>query len=150
VEIREATKTLEDFLIIIELMQKHPKEWDCSSDDFVALNMKVFVNPLVRGWIAYHEEKPVGCMTAYRNKGFMDQIDVLGTYVEPIGVFKDCILALSWNVMEWAVSEKAKRITWNTSANLSAWKRHLEQLANDRFKIDGIKEKVSLTWESGG
>jgi hypothetical protein len=147
-EIREITKTPDDLFYILVLYKNHPVEWDCTYEEFKRLFSNIFYNKNSRCWMASIDGKPVGFMLAYLNQGFVNQVDVVATYIEPGGIFKECIAGLGKNVMDWAVKEKVKRITWNTSANIDAWVRHISGLSNDIFQVKGIKQITSLIWEA--
>jgi hypothetical protein len=148
-EIREATKTLEDFLIMMNLFKGHRKDWDCSWDELTRNLYATYIHPMTRGWIYYVNTEPTGFMIAKYNRGVVNQIEAVAGNVKKIGIFKKYARAMIAILQDWCVAENAKRIVFNATEDIDVWKRHLMVLQNDRFPEVGIKEKITITWECG-
>jgi GNAT superfamily N-acetyltransferase len=142
--VREANKNIQDLAVITNMAEKHPApEYDCSFKEWVSAFSKIYKSPLLRAWILYDFEKPIGYVIGTRELLFKDQINVFDIYIEEEFRGKNLIILLISQLRDWARLDDVKRIQWTSKFDTDKWQRILTG-ALIGVKVDEYK---TLSWE---
>jgi len=146
IDIRLCTED-EELRHIVNMAERHPyPEYDCEFSGYVVALLELIKNPMVRMWIAYEDEKPVGYLIAIRQKGLRNQISIIDIYFEPSHRGMNLIVDLIIKVRDWAREDKALRVQWTSKMSNIKWEKILSGAVDGDFQIK-VGEYRVLEWE---
>ena len=146
IDIRLCTED-EELRHIVNMAERHPyPEYDCEFSGYVVALLELIKNPMVRMWIAYEDEKPVGYLIAIRQKGLRNQISIIDIYFEPSHRGMNLIVDLIIKVRDWAREDKALRVQWTSKMSNIKWEKILGGAVDGDFEIK-VGEYRVLEWE---
>jgi GNAT superfamily N-acetyltransferase len=142
--VREANKNLQDLAVIVNMAERHPApEYDCSFKEWVSTFSMIYNSPLIRAWILYDFEKPIGYVVGSREYLLRNQINVFDIFIEQEFRGKNLIVMLVSEIRDWARKDKVNRVQWTSKFDTDKWERILTDV------LTGIKvsEYKTLNWE---
>lgn len=114
---------------IINMAEHHPAvEYDCSFDKWKMVFINMFRHPLVKSWIAFDDNRPIGYVVGIRENILRNQISIFDVYLNEEWRGQNLVISLLTKIKEWAVEDHVLRVQWTSKYSTKKWERILQKL----------------------